>query len=57
MPTLKYFYEKARRPNAVLKAVHLETHFINAYSAAEIYAAESSGRKLVRYNLVRAIAS
>lgn len=57
MPTLKYFYERARRPNTLFKRLHLEKRFINAYSAAEIYPEQIAGNELIRYNLVRAIAA
>ncbi len=54
MPTLEYFYRKARTPNKLIKRLHLERHFINTYSAAEIYSLHAGGEDVIQYNLVEA---
>ncbi len=54
MPTLKYFHDQARIPNKIIKALHLERHFVNAYCAAEVYEAFMHGDQFMYYYLVSA---
>jgi sterol 24-C-methyltransferase len=37
MPMLKLFYDKARKPFAVIKKLHLQKHFVNTMSAVVFY--------------------
>lgn len=57
MPTLRYFYRRARVPNKIFKTLRIENHFINAYAAAELYRLHSHGEDVVQYNLVEATKS
>lgn len=54
LPTLRYFYKRSHHANKIIKLLHLEKYFINAYSADELYRAHLNGTDLIHYNLVEA---
>lgn len=57
LPTLHYFWKLGHRPMKLIRKLKLENHFVNAYSAVNIYDAHVRGEELIQYNLVRATAN
>lgn len=57
LPTLHYFWKLGRRPMKLIRKLKLENHFVNAYSAVNIYDAHLRGEDLIQYNLVKATAN